>query len=258
MFRSALALSLCMSFLFLASCEELEDIIPSGDDKTETYYGSSVTVGEGTARAWVKIKKDGKPAAIGMNVSAEAVESLAEQSDEVFSLPLPEQAEATPFKALTLDWNSMGHPEVYFVPHFDVHFYMISDAERAEIAGGPQEHTAAFQENYMPASYTSGMFAVPNMGVHWEDLSEPQHHEEGFTKTFIYGSNNNEVIFFEPMVAVSYLQDLAPDDLRKMNVTQAPKVQKSGYYPSAYTIKLNSGTGDYSVALTDMQYRKAE
>jgi hypothetical protein len=171
---------------------------------------------------------------------------------------LPKQAQLTPFKRITLDWNSMGHPEVYFVPHFDIHFYMISDAERAKIMGGPQENTDSFKENYMPATYSSGGIAVPNMGVHWEDLSEPQHHGGEFTKTFIYGVNNNEVICYEPMVSISYLHQLAPDAVIKTEIQQSPKVQKSGYYPLTYTIVHHPANGEYTVALTDLHYRKAE
>ncbi len=259
MYRSIWAFSLALFFLSLSGCDRLDDVIPGGDkDHARTYYGPSTTVGDGYAKAWVKLDKDGKPEAIGMNVSVKAVESLAKQPDAMFTLPLPEQGAKTPFKTISLDWNSMGHPEVYFVPHFDVHFYMISDEERAKITGGPQENTDSFKKNYMPENYSSGMFAVPNMGVHWEDLHEPQHNGGEFTRTFIYGANNNKVIFFEPMVAVTYLQQLAPNAVMKMDVAQAPKVQKSGYYPLTYTIVHNTAAKEYSVSLTDLRYRKAK
>ena len=253
-----MSLSLFLSLFLLAGCDELEEFIPDKGNKTKTYYGPETQVGEGMARTWVRVSEDSKPLAVGINVSAEAVKSLKDKPSEVFSLKLPQQGVLTPFEFVTLDWNMMGHPEVYFVPHFDIHFYMISDAERMQIEPGPQEHTEEFAANYMPATYTSGVFAVPQMGVHWEDLSEPQHHEGDFTKTMIYGANHNEVIFYEPMVAVSYLEQLAPETPVKMNIAQAAKVQKTGYHPQSYTINYDAIPGEYTIALTDLRYRRAE
>jgi hypothetical protein len=259
LFKSALALPLFFLSLFLfTGCEQLEDLLPDDKDKTTTYYGPQTQVGEGMARTWVKVSEDAKPLAVGINLSDKAVESLKGKPGEVFVLELPEQGVLTPVRTITLDWNMMGHPEVYFVPHFDIHFYMISEAERLQVEEGPQEHTEEFAANYMPSSYTSGMFSVPQMGVHWEDRSEPQHHEGDFTRTFVYGAYHNEVTFYEPMVAVSYLEQLAPDSKVKMEVAQPAKVQSTGYHPRSYTIGYDAILGEYTIALTDLRYRKAE
>lgn len=259
LYRNALALPLFFfALLLLTGCEELEELLPDDKDKTTTYYGPVTKVGDGTARTWVKVSKDAKPLSIGINVTEEAVASLQGKPSEVFLLELPEQGALTPFRTVTLDWNMMGHPEVYFVPHFDAHFYMISNAERLQIAAGPHVHAPEFAMNYMPATYTSGMFAVPQMGVHWEDQSEPQHHEGNFTRTLIYGAYQDEVIFYEPMFTVDYLEHLAPDAYKKMQIAQPPKVQTTGYHPQSYTIGYDAIPGEYTIALTDLRYRKGE
>jgi len=49
------------------------------------------------------------------------------------TLPMPSQAVGTNIDHISLDWNPNGHePAVlYGAPHFDVHFYMISQAQKS-------------------------------------------------------------------------------------------------------------------------------
>ena len=256
-------LSLCLTLLLLTGCEMMEDLQPA--PKAKVYYGPETAIGEGTARMWVKMSKNGRPLSTGVDISDEALASLPEEG-QAYHLQGPKEAENTLYKMVMLDWNPGGHaPDpIYTLPHFDIHFYMTTKEEVAKITGGMHPHTPEFAEKYMPASYITGVplpnmgMAVPGMGVHWVDVNAPEFGGETFTKTFIYGSYNNKVIFHEPMITVAYLNSLTPNMPVVTPIPQPAHVQVSGYHPQAYTVLYDPTPGVYTVALTDMRYRKAE
>jgi hypothetical protein len=43
------------------------------------------------------------------------------------------------------------------------------------------------------------------MGAHWADLLSPEFSGSPFTKTFILGTYDGKVIFWEPMITRAYL-----------------------------------------------------
>ena len=266
LFRNALALPLfCLSLLLLTGCEELEDFIPDGKKNTNTYYGPVTHIGDGTARTWVRLSADGEPLAVGINMTKEALEGLPEEPT-IYTLHPPKQMSSTLYQAIMVDWNPSGHdPDpIYTHPHFDFHFYMISDTERESIAGGPHMHTPTFMENYIPEDYVTGLpdplmgVAVPGMGVHWVDATSPEFHGHAFTKTFVYGAYENKVIFHEPMITVDYLKGLRADARVAAPVAQPLKVQKTGYYPTSYSVAHDAIPGEYIISLRNMKYRVAQ
>lgn len=265
MLRRASALFLGLSFLFLVSCDQLEDVFPIGHDKpekTNVYYGPKTTVGEGFARAWVEMKKDDQPVAIGMELSAEALESINDMPDQMFFLTMPKQAAATSYKTLTIDWNKMGHEPkgVYTFPHFDFHFYMIPKEQIMSIAGGLDEGAYALaSKNILPANYSFGPapMAVPHMGIHWVDITSPEYTPAGFTKTFVYGSHQDKVTFMEPMITRSYLLQLQSDESVKTGIPSLRKFETPGYYPASYTIAYQADQNTYTIALTELTWHSA-
>lgn len=256
-------LSLCLSLLLLAGCEMLEDLEPVS--KTKVYYGPETTVGEGTARMWVKVSGDGEPMSTGVDISEEALASLPEEM-KMYHLQAPKQAGLTLYQMVMLDWNPAGHDPspIYTLPHFDVHFYMMSEEEVAKIPGGMHPHTPEFASKYIPEGYITGLpepnmgFAVPGMGVHWVNSNASEFNGETFTKTFIYGSYENAVTFHEPMITLAYLQDLAPSMPVVTTIPQPQQVQMSGHHPRSYTVYHDPAFGEYTIALTDLRYRKAQ
>jgi hypothetical protein len=149
----------------------------------------------------VTTDKDGKPASVGVVLSEKALTDLPGQDhgdhgghDHSNStvLEFPKQAELTPFRGMTLDWNPNGHDPhpIYSKPHFDFHFYMITEAARLTIPGLPPtemdpELPAA---QYLPTDYIPTPGRVPAMGVHWVDKTSPELNGGPFTQTFIFGS----------------------------------------------------------------------
>jgi hypothetical protein len=147
------------------------------------------------------------------------------------------EASGTGFKVLQFDWNPQGHepPGVYDLPHFDFHFYYISDAERLAI---PANETYPVAPQFLPAAYSQPGPTVPEMGGHALDLTGPEFNGGVFGQTFIYGYNRGQEIFLEPMLTKAYLEALS--SVARFNIRQ----------PSQYTIStlpaLVPTTGEYA------------
>lgn len=229
-------------------------------NKCNTYFGPVVQMGNGHVRSWINISKcDNKPMAIGIEFTPCAFENLPTNAMDfagsTFNLKLHQKATAiTPFNHITLNWNPHGHEPagIYDVPHFDMHFYKISIDEQMLISG---MKTAAPAPGYLPASYKIEGGTVPQMGTHWLDPSFPELPPtlKPFTHTLIYGSNNGQVIFLEPMITTAFL--LGGTYVSKP-ISQPIHFSPSGTnYPTVYKIWKNAENGRHYVALTDFVWR---
>jgi hypothetical protein len=225
-----------------------------------TFYGPAVQMGNGHARSWINISRaDNKPLAIGIELTAKSMDGLPQDPMDMaastFVLPLHQKAAAvTPFDHITINWNPHGHePEhIYDVPHFDLHFYKISLDQQMSITGVPG---AAPPAGYLPASYVIQGATVPQMGTHWLDPHSPELPPTmaPFTYTMIYGSNNGEVIFIEPMITRSFLlSGTAVSNEFPQPIHFAPS---NTYYPSAYSIWTNTSNERIYVSLNDFVWR---
>lgn len=258
------------------SCEHFDQLPkpdePAGQEKEKTFYGPATPLGEGVARAWVSVNKQGEPLSVGVNISERAIGSLMEEAEknheqeeehaehQIFTLQLPKQAESTLYDHFTLDWNPHGHPApgIYDLPHFDIHAYMISEEERLAIVplapfgenGEPQFDERPAPE-FMPQDYILEPGIVPAMGAHLIDEFAPEWHGETFTHTFIYGSYNGEIIFHEPMFTVKYLEELKEKEnpSESFEIKQPENYQKEGYYPLEYSFTYHPVPGVYSISL---------
>lgn len=233
-----------------------------GNEKTTFYYGTPVSLGKGIARTWIESSRSGKPVAIGITISAKAakIDNLPKEQT-MYHLQFPKQGEFAPFMGMMFDWNPHGHipMELYEKPHFDMHFYMIPEAEHMAIPLGlDYQHADWFERDYMPADYMSLHLAIPGMGNHWIYKNAPELGPEGFSKTLILGAYEDKQIFIEPMITLEYLQQLLPSQTITEEISQFPHVQKSGYYPRRYTITYDPNPGEYKIALTDLYYREAK
>jgi hypothetical protein len=111
------------------------------------------------------------------------------------------------------------------VPHFDFHFYTVGQDVRESIV--PSDPRWAEKANHLPApefipefnaalappGVTPADIAVPMMGVHWVDVTSAElqgvlGNPDGyrpFTRTFIHGSWDGKVIFWEPMITRAHI-----------------------------------------------------
>lgn len=224
-------------------------------DASGTFTGTSVTVRDGKLTPWVTADKDGNPTAMGVNVDAKALAALMadtmSQLGSSFKLNFPAQAATTNIDHLKVDWAFHGHPPVniYTKPHFDLHFYLIPDAELNLIRDYNTSDSVKFKKDppagQIPAGYIHGEGGVPKMGAHWIDVTGPEFQGQPFTKTFIYGSFDAKVVFIEPMIAVTELQK---GTTITADIKQPTVFAKAGYFPTKYSISKNAA-GEHVLAL---------
>jgi hypothetical protein len=226
------------------------------DSTVRTYLTSSVPIGNGKGQAWIAVDSVGNTCAVGINFTEDALENLPGKEAE-YSLQLPEVGKHF-FTHATIDWNPHGHePQgVYSIPHFDFHFYIIPEKQRLTI--GPKDSlqfAKAPDVQFFPANYILAPGGVEKMGAHWIDQTSPEFSGKPFTKTFIWGSYDGNIIFWEPMISRDYLLT-HPHDV--VNLTQPKYFQKDGWYANGYQIIYWPDSKTYTIALTDLVFRKGK
>lgn len=232
----------------------------SSPQNYNTFYGPQTQMGNGHARSWINITREGNlPLAIGIEFSQGAMNNLPTDPHDFvanrFILTLHQKArELTPFDHITLNWEPNGHEPngIYNVPHFDMHFYKISVAAQMAITGAPTAPPAA---GYLPVQYVIQAATVPQMGTHWLNPASPELPPSlaPFTHTMIYGSNAGQVIFIEPMITRAFLLGgLWESRVIPQPINFAPA---NTYYPQRYSIWKNDDNSRNYVALTNFAWR---
>lgn len=258
-------LPLCFIFL-LVSCEK--EMLPQAEteaadlhfetskakpEKTNTFYGPAKPFATGVARAFVTMNHSGEPTEIGITFSERMLDNLPHHMEE-FTLELPNKTAGLAFDHIDLGWNPSGHepPGVYDLPHFDMHFYMITPQEKMQITD-PDKAEILPSPEYWPENYVPTPGFVPMMGKHWLNLLSNEAQGKTFDQTFIYGSYNGEFIFYEPMITVDYLKKRSD---ATYTIFQPAQFQRTGfYYPTSYSINYDEIRKIYTVKLGGMVLR---
>jgi len=236
---------------FLFACDK-------DKNKDKVYKTGETTLHNGKVWSSAKVDKDGKPLSVSIVVNDAALNSvpLGQPSDHMspqnnLLIPVSEKS-GTPFKFIMLNWNSSGHEpqHVYTVPHFDFHFYtsnqheVMSYMDEAKLNAEPST-------GYIPANHISGP-GVPMMGKHYIDATTPELHGQNFTQTFLFGSYDSKVIFWEPMITLEFLKKTTQFE---RTLPQPAKFQQSGFYPTKMKISRHDGVTE--ISLTDFLSRDA-
>lgn len=230
---------------------------PEPLNQSGTFFGPVTAMAGGSARAYIILDRFGAPTGLGVALTELALTDLPSATTE-FVLALPAEASTTPFKHALINWMPVGHQPamIYTVPHFDFHFYTITQAAREAILLGDSALAAKMirrpADEFVPAGYVSGASTV-QMGMHWTDPAAPERMGQPFTYTFIYGSYDGAFIFAEPMVTKEYLETkpagvAAPLKLPAQYAT-------TGYQPTSYTVRYDADAKEYRVALTGLVRR---
>lgn len=221
------------------------------DNNVRTFLAPPVKIGDGQARTFIKMKGT-QPQSVGILLDAAALKDLPSKEPEYsFMLKLHPQSQLLGFDHCEVDWNPNGHDPLfaYGVPHFDFHFYKISEEEQAAVVGGPD--TVNVPQQYVPQDYVSGGVAVPDMGTHWVDTTAPEFNGQPFTATFIYGFYHGKMTFLEPMITKAFLET-KPDFV--LPVKQPQEYQEHGYYPTTMHLTYDNKSQQYSIALEGLTY----
>lgn len=258
-------IAVLLGLAFLQSCEKDELLTETAGtlaadglksaDKARTFYGPATSIGKGVARAWVTEDSDGYPLEVGLDISEKVLESLPEDMAD-FVMPFHKRKGMHFYDHVFLGWQPEGHepPGVYTIPHFDVHFYITSSAERESIGFAPV--SVPIDQKYVPESYMLMNPVIPQMGSHWIDLLAPELNPASgqiFEHVYIIGSNNGEFTFWEPMVTLDFL--LSKPDIT-VPVRQPDEWQQDGWYATGYRISFSPKPGMYTIALTGLTWRE--
>lgn len=245
------------------------------------FYGPSQVLGNGTVRTYVAVNAAGQPVSVGVALTELALANLPttprapNPSALTLSLAMPSNAPSTGYNHVMLDWNPQGHEpdHVYTLPHFDFHFFRITETERdsimpnnpafaikAALLPPPEFVPPGYRAAHLMAGVSAVAAAKPMMGMHWRDTSSPELQpppaNHMFTETFIYGSYNGKFIFVEPMITKTFMESLKGTAGMSRTVSTAGAVQTPGYYPNAYSIRYDVGSKQYHIALNGLTYRQ--
>ena len=257
--RFFLPLVLSVMVFGISSCKK--ELIPG------TYESKRAAMGNGEVWSWVNFDQDGNPVAMGLSMTEPALENLPDSVNHpsgndhanIIELQLPPTlVSKTPFLHSAINWNPKGHIPipVYDKPHFDVHFYMITSDERKaipEYEADSMKYKNFPPPEYLPADYINPGKGEPEMGAHWVDLKSPELNGDPFKETFVYGSWDGKVTFYEPMLTYTFLKNI--DDYTRA-IPWPSKVKISGYYPKTMRVKHRDGL--YTICLEDLEFRKAD
>ena len=236
----------------------------------DVVVGERATFGGAEARAWV-LTDDGTaagvPQAVGVTFGADALATLladhvptGDPMHGMFELPLDlPDVEGLPFDHVTLDWNPAGHEPagLFDRPHVDVHFYLLTPAERDAISPADPEWEAKLaampEARFIPAGYVPTPGGVPRMGAHWIDTADPTYAEGGaFSEVLIYGFYDGRMGFVEPMLTETFIAGRQSVDEALAVPAEWPE---AGYFPTRYTASYDAETDEYTVTLADLVRR---
>ena len=255
--------------------------------KEQTLRGKAEKIGAGTVQSFVTLDQRNAPLAVGVTISAGALEQLPGSPntvsrcydldgngkhtghecigdlERILDLPVAPSARL-PFKWITVNWNAAGHPAPYNRAHFDFHFYA---ADRAVIegirpgrcgelvdCGHFTRATRPVPSQYLPGGHINVGAVVPRMGNHLLDSQSPELKDSmPFTRTFIYGAYEGELIFWEPMITLDMLQKTRE---ACWAISQPQGFAKAGYYPTRYCVR-EPQQGGRTVSLERFRYSEA-
>lgn len=245
--------------LLLIPLLSLLPLLQSGEDGNEIdrIRGDSLRLGTGFVHSWVETDGGGAPVSVGVTLPDAVVGSVSDDEGAMLSLELP-VVQGLPFRHVLFDWGPTGHPpaDVYGHAHWDAHFYLISAEERRAIAEG--ETTLRPEAPLMPDGFIPvpglGLYAFPEMGVHWVHRDAPELDDHAFDHTIIYGSIGERTIFVEPMFTHAFLND-RPDV--SVPIPQPEAVAESGYYATRYVIRHDPREEGFRISLEGFHWRDA-
>ncbi|HUF57770.1 MAG TPA: hypothetical protein VMM55_14550 [Thermohalobaculum sp.] len=192
------------------------------------------------------------------------------EGDYELRLALPPELSArgdVPFGWVMVNWNPGGHPPgPWQIGHFDVHFYMMPEAELDAIGLGPcgilmdcedfERAIVPVPPRYVHPDHVNVDAAVGGMGNHLIDSKTPElmDAKNAFTHTWVFGAYDGEIIFYEVMLTPVYMT-LGQSGCHPIKQPEA--WQKAGWYPTSYCIRFDTETRAHEISLEDFVLREA-
>ena len=243
---------LCVIAATLLACSETTPTI-APIDRSGTFYGNTTSMIAGSGRAYLTLDAAGAPTELGLAITEAALAALPTTNSE-YVFTLPSQASVTAYQHAVVNWVPTGHePTPYLVPHFDVHFYMISGQARNAITPADPAYATklALQPpaGFLPPGYVMDM-GMARMGMHWRDPASPELNGQPLTSTLLYGSYDGKITFVEPMIAKSYLDSKPALVVRPLKLPQ--QYSTTGYQGTAYSTVYDATKNEFRIALVNL------
>lgn len=186
--------------------------------------------------------------------SAPADAPMVWPPEAVITVPFPSDVRAAiGLDHLTLNWEPHGHPPAPFTtPHFDFHFYVISDSVRQTIDCSHTNKPATLPAGYdlpdlpVPGLGTLIGVCVPRMGMH-SILATVAQDTAPFTATMVLGFYQGSPIFYEPMISRTMLATRRSFNLP---VTAPENLPPGVRYPTRFEARYDATLPGYSFIFT--------
>jgi quercetin dioxygenase-like cupin family protein len=264
-----------------------------GDEYIQGRVVSTVpkAIGEGWVYTWGAFDEQGNPTSIGFTLTEEVIKDafLVKDSNNEFPRSVPQLAfpdifdptsifniefpkrvqDSTPFNHIGFHANASGHaPEsVFDLPHFDISFFLSTIQDRERITGLPEDNDNLFdfpEDGFLPSNYIALM--VPDtdipaaggalQGLTWVPEFAPALSGAKFNQIFTFGSYDDKVNFWGPMVTPKFLAGLAKNgqviNRQEFAIKQPQRFLTNGYYPLTYSIHYNGNHGEYTIAFDEL------
>ncbi len=248
-----------MTFNQILRAALLVGIAPLAATAQGIEFGPELPLGDGAVRAFAETNDTGLATRIGVEMTADAVASIGH--DMVFlTVPLPEAAIQAGYDHVSLDWMPHGHApgDLFGVPHFDVHFYMTTEAERLAIdPSDPLYMEKAANRpsaDLMPPNFVPPpqLDPIPAMGEHWLDSTDPIFAGLPFQAVLIYGAWDGDVIFVEPMVTRDLLLSHRQFGGK---VGQPDRVSEVVSLPNSWSVSYDAEARAHQISINDLMLR---
>lgn len=79
------------------------------------------------------------------------------------------------------------------------------------------------------------------MGKHFIDVTSLEFNKQSFTQTFIYGSYNSKVTFYEPMITLDFLKNVSNFE---RSIPQPLRFKNAELYPTKMHVVKRNGLTD--------------
>lgn len=241
------AVAVAFGSLFGAPAPAVAQDIGSASRSCSTVMGSEVC-------AWVRMSGDtvlelgaSVPLALVEGVPADAPMLWPPDQLAVVRLP-PEARAALGLDHVGINWEAHGHaPAPFMTPHFDFHFYNLSQARVQGIDCSDPSKPERVPEGYelpdvdVPELGLLVGLCAPAMGMHAlpvEDIAGT----EPFTGSMVIGYYRATPIFFEPMVSQALLMREADFTLPMPAVEDLPEGVR---YPREFTAEYDGDGRQY-------------
>ena len=230
-----------------------------GDNpKTGTFFGPAQQAGNGVARAYVTLREDGQPTAIGARFTPGAMTGITVSPPPLnaaeVTLPLPQEAQAAlPFRDISYGYTTGHFPEVLDEPHVFITFSLETTEGRTLITPDAPNADADPAPQFIPQDHQKGFIIVPGVGLPWFDPTQPVFTGGEFVTNIDQAFFQGRLVSIIPETPVSFLSTRGEASAQ---IKQSSAVERGGYYPTRFRVGFDAATGEHFMALEGMRLRQ--